>query len=106
MVHLYSLITLAHINTCRLILNALTQKRSHDLWGCPVVECFPQLACERSVSRQRAEEPPEPGEGVGGVPPVSLCVLIEVFLPLNPAVFPPPCWLEENEEGGGLGMQV
>lgn len=51
--------------------------------------------------RRREEE-----GAVAGVPPVSLCVLIEVFLPLNPPVIPPPCWLEESGGVWGVGGWV
>lgn len=70
-------------------------------WALLVPCRFLQLAHKSCAARQRAvlwawcSVP----AGGGGVPPVSLCVLIEVFLPLNPAIFPPPCWLEEDERG-------
>lgn len=69
-----------------------------------------QLVYLSSVAKQRAVlgagALPAEGEGAGGgrVSPASLCVLIEVVLPLKPPVLPPPCCLEEVEWGGGVDL--
>lgn len=123
MTHLYSLITLMYINTCRNTLNALRQIHAHThttkrgSWdarsfnSCTFPPAGTYTCCRLTKSRARGQVLclQRLGEEAGsscGVPPVSLCVLIEVFFCLSTLPsFLPPCWLEEDEGGGDLRFE-